>query len=206
MNISKIVRWLEEVLAKSDLKELVAQLGEILIDSELREGLLKEMPVISAITSSTDAVLAVRDGVLLKKVEVFLENIKDIPPEERQQMIKRLQDDESYGQRVGEQLILLLDRHDNMHKPALLGKALRAYIKGEIGRDQLERFYSVIDRVWYSDLSFLSDYLDGKKVSDAVVQGYVNCGLAWSPPGYSSTTIKPTSIARAFLERVYSAE
>lgn len=206
MDSNELEFSLVETLRNSDLANLSADLGEIAMDSALEEGVLKDIPVVSSLRSLWKAGVAVRDHLFLKKLVQFLAELHDIPSDERQRMIERLENDESYSQRVGEHIILLLDRLDHMRKPALLARAFRAYIKSEIGVQDLQRFLYVIDRVIYSDLTFLGAYLEDEKVPAAAIQGYVNCGLAWSPPGYSTTTIQPTTMATAFLEKVVPIE
>ena len=206
MDINELEVSLVETLLDSDLANIGTDLGEITVDSALEEGVLKDIPVISTLRALWKTSVAVRDELFLKKLVQFLAGLHDIPPHERKKMIDRLENDDSYAQKVGEHIIILLDRLDNMRKPALLAKAFRAYIKGEIGAQDLQRFLYVIDRAIYSDLTFLKAYLADEKVPAAVIQGYVNCGLAWSPPGYATTTIQPTSMATTFLERVVSAE
>ena len=196
---------LVETLRKSDLTNVAAEIGELGIDELLDDGLFKDVPVISAVRGLWKTGVAVRDAIFMKKLLMFLSELKELNPDDRSSMISRLEDDSDYGQKVGEHLIILLQRFDNVNKPKLLAVAFKAYCKEEIDSSELQRFIIIIDRVLLSDLHYLPSYVAMGSSADIpayIVEGFMNCGLAWSAPNYATTTIQPTSIARKFSKLI----
>jgi hypothetical protein len=109
--------------------------------------------------------LAFKDYLLLKKLIVFLFNLNDVPQEERQKFIDKL-NKEKHRQRVGESLFLFLDRYDHFDKIHLLSDLFKAYLRGKIGYEEFLRFSAAIDRAFIVDLNDMLDYFSDKKVKN----------------------------------------
>ncbi len=191
-------------LAKSDLATVFQDGVELTLDSVLEEGVLKDLPIIATLIGIWKTGQSIRDLLFLKKVERFLRELKEINPGDRADMIKRLEEDECFTQRVGDSVILLLERLDHLDKPALVGRAFRAYCGGSIDAEQLQRMNQVIDRAFMPDLQQLEHYRrnGGEGLPDAIQQGLSDCGLAWTPPNFATTNIRPTKIFEPFVEHV----
>jgi hypothetical protein len=116
----KIAGSLEETIAKSDLASLAPEYAELLLDGALDEGVLKDIPVLGTIAAVAKTGLAIRDRMFVRKLYLFVYALKEISPSERASMILRLEEDEKFTQRVGECLVLLLERLDHLQKPALV--------------------------------------------------------------------------------------
>lgn len=191
-------------LAESDLASVLKDVGELTLDSILEEGVLQDLPVVATLTGIWKTGRSIRDLLFLKKLTSFLIELKDICPRDRTDMVKRLEEDECFTQRVGESIILVLDRLDHLDKPTLVGRAFRAYCAGHINAEQLQRMNHVIDRVFMPYLQLLKRYLreGGKGYPLSVEEGLVDCGLAWYEPEHASTKIVPTQIFDPFVKHV----
>ncbi len=191
-------------LAESDLASVLKDVGELTLDSVLEEGVLKDLPVVATLTGIWKTGRSIRDLLFLKKLVRFLNELKDISLGDRTEMIKRLEEDECFTQRVGESVILLLERLDHLDKPTLVGRAFRAYCVGSIDAEQLQRMNQVLDRAFMPDLQQLERYLreGGEGIPAPIEQGLSDCGLAWSPPGFATTAIRPTKIFDPFVKHV----
>jgi hypothetical protein len=71
---------------------------------------------------------------------------------------------------------------------------------------QLQVINRVIDRAFVPHLSQLSGFLEHGVAKNAALQTFLDCGLAWVPPKYATTTIDPTPIAAPFLRHILLAE
>ncbi len=193
-------------LRQSDLRSIGANLSEIGIDQLMQDGLLKDIPVVNILTGLLKTSRSIRDHIFLKKLLSFLVSIKDIEPEEREKAIERLESDSAYSQKVGEGLMLLLERLDDLNKPKMVAKAFKAYCRGNINSFQLQRLYYAIDRVLACDLPFLKYYSNmhpGKLVDPnrVVEQNFLNSGFLYVQAGYGGTTsVEPTEICDLFIK------
>jgi hypothetical protein len=156
-----------------DLADIAATLGEVAIDDLLDDGLAKNIPIIKTARSALKAYASYRDYLLVKKLLTFLVSLESVPQDQRVSQLDQLACNEKERTRLGENLMLLLDRLDDITKPEMLANAWSAYLQKRINRDQLFDLHHAIDRVRMSDLPVLVDtYLGRTSVS----------GLQYFPP------------------------
>ncbi|KAA3626806.1 MAG: hypothetical protein DWQ09_14540 [Proteobacteria bacterium] len=73
-------------------------------------------------------------------------------------MVERLEQDDAYSQNVGESIILLLDRMDDISKPKLVARAFKAFSTGAIDSTQLQRINYAIDKLLMVDIEKLVEF------------------------------------------------
>src|SRR5690348_6164273 len=122
-----------ETIEAAGLPDLATELGEVAFDSLLADGLVKDIPVIGVLAKLWKAGVTARDYVFVKKLGHFLLELRNVPDDKRREMVLKLRQDPAFGERAGEQVILLLDRLDDLSKPKLIGRAFRAFCEGKIG-------------------------------------------------------------------------
>jgi hypothetical protein len=188
---------LVQTIKQSELPGVTWELLEVAADSALQNDLLRDIPVASTILGLWKTGAAVRDYLLVKKLIAFLGGLRDIPVEQRRDMVARLEADAQFGERVGDEIILLLDRLDATAKATLVGRAFRAYCHGRISNNTLQRINQAIDRLLMRDLAQLPAALTLSPrccftgLSQITTQAFINAGLAYVRDGMSSTTIDP---------------
>ena len=121
-------------------------------DSILSSNALETFPVIGAIIGLGKAGLAVHHVLFVKKIERFLTDIKSVTHKEKEEFIKKLEEDPSYKQLVVENLLLLIDRIDDMEKTVFVADLFKAHMRGSINYDTYRRFASIIDKTLVTDL------------------------------------------------------
>ena len=75
-----------------------------------------------------------------------------IPQKKRDDFIKRLNSIPKQQRRVGNTLILILERLDDLDKPAILAKCFIAYLNDIVTFEEFRRLAIAIDRAYISDL------------------------------------------------------
>jgi len=101
-----------------------------------------------------------------------------------------LSKDADYRQRVGENLLLLLNRVDDIKKPELIAKLFKAFVEGKIDDEKYQKIGIAIDRINIQNIphliKFYHDYNGenfeileerGNLIPDDALQDLVNCGL-----------------------------
>jgi hypothetical protein len=203
MSRKEIGPSLEETLADTQLPSLLVEYTEVALDTLLVDGVVKDIPIIGTLRGLWKSGVIVRDYLFVRKLLRFLGPLSEVPHEERVKMIERLHEDESYFHRVGDEILLLLDRLDSIKKAQYVGRAFRAYCKGYIDNDMLQRINYAVDKVLLGDLPKLAQFAATGHADDAVLQGFVNAGLAHIPPGTASTYALPIHpICDAMLKHV----
>lgn len=102
--------------------EFVGNLGEILLDATLNDGVLKEVPILGTIVGVGKCIKNVSDIRFAKKLVAFLIPIKDVPPEWRMEAIRRWEEDKDYRGKVGDTLLGMIERCDDTVKAIWLSR------------------------------------------------------------------------------------
>jgi hypothetical protein len=202
---------LRDTIVKSELPSLIREFGEIGVDSFLDEGLLKEIPVLSAILAVGKTAGSIRDFLFTKKLFRFLSAISTLNPAERANLIERLDQEPNFRSYTGERLMDLLSRLDEEQKPYLVGTALKLYAKKIITSDQLQRINHAIERFLLCDLHALRDFCaEGSKTrptdGNPVTANFVNAGLGYVSSGFGQGGVHPTETAKLLLKVVDEGE
>src|SRR5262245_55760126 len=92
----------------SDVSSITQDFADVALDSLLKDGLLRDIPIVSTMVNVTKTAITVRDKLLLRKIIDFVKNIS-VTDEEKREFVSRLHEDRKFSRRVGEQLILFLD-------------------------------------------------------------------------------------------------
>lgn len=166
-------------IATSDLRDVAVDLAEIALDSVLEEGLAKDIPVVGTLYKVYKSALTVRDKLLLKKILLFLSTLHTIPLDQRESFLKDIESD-NQSQKIGETLLLLLEKHDSMSKPQILAKVFAGYVKGFIDYFTFLQLARAIDQLQIEELVKLESYYEkGYHPQEQTVwQQFAQCGLA----------------------------
>ncbi|MCK4542964.1 MAG: hypothetical protein KAU17_12075 [Spirochaetales bacterium] len=164
-------------VAKDNLKGIIENSAEYALDSILETDELKQIPVFGTLIKLASAASSIRDRLFAKKIYKFLAAIKDIPAEKRQEFIRNIESKRCGRRRLGETILLLLEKLDDMEKPELIGKVFHKCIIGEIPYKTALRLCAIIDRVYFPDLDDLVKSYRGKKIGYDVSASLAGIGL-----------------------------
>lgn len=180
-----------------NVMDIASDVAELALDSVLDEGILKNIPVFGWGAKLYGVASAVKERIFLNKVAKFLQASTDISDSEREEFHQKLASDPSFSQKVSENLVLLLDRQDNIDKAHLLGKVFSGYVRKEIEYEAFLRLAAAIERTFIGDLKNLEFYYQkiqsydsklGKPftdfLNDDIAQILYNAGLVRSE-GYA---------------------
>lgn len=132
-------------LASPDLLDLAIDWAELGLDAILDDGVLKNIPIIGSIVCLVGTAVSIRDKLFAKKLLLFLASLDKTTQEERQEQLQRLASDPKERRRLGEHLLLIIDRLNDMAKPALLARCFQVLLQGEIDRGKFLLLANVID-------------------------------------------------------------
>jgi len=191
------------------LEELTAGVLEFSLDQLLQNGVLREFPVVGAILALGKTGASVRDFLFLRKVFRFLYQLRDVSLEKRIEFGNRIREDSEYRRKVGENLLLILEKLNAFSKADMLGRVYKAHLTGNINTETLEKLVSAIERVNLHDLDRLRQfYVDDDENSreDEQLQNLAFAGLVCIQLGEVglvggvSGQFKQCEIGRMFLK------
>lgn len=177
MSEKEIELALLDSVAKDNLKGLIENAAEYTLDTILESEELKQIPVFGTLIKILNASSSIRDRLFAKKIYKFLASLKDVSPKQRLDFINKIEQKNNGRKRLGETILLLLERLDNMEKPDLIGKIFRKCILDEIPYKTALRLCSIIDRVYFPDLDDLVKNYKGEKIGYDVLASLAGIGL-----------------------------
>jgi hypothetical protein len=157
-NTTSLGTSLVESTWSSGGKDITADVSEFALDAELGEGILEKIPVFGLLVKGYGVVTTIRDRLFLKKVAQFLLGGSEVIEDEKGQFREKLDSDPSFCRKVGETLVLLLDRQEDFDKAFILGKVFRGCLKDIIEYDTFLRLAAAIDKAFIGDLRNLESY------------------------------------------------
>ena len=168
---------LVEVIGDSGFFDLLSDAGEIILDDSIQEGLIKDIPIIGTIAKLYKTGVGIKGYIFVKKLTKFVTALKDIPSEKREEFSNKINKDKQLKKKVGEQLLLILDRLDDMDKPYLVAHAFEAHMRDLIDYETFHRLASAIDKTFLPDLKSLKSIKDYKRLSESAIINLVNSGI-----------------------------
>lgn len=167
---------LEKTIKNENLQNVVEGLGEFLIDSNLNEGLLKEIPILSTIVGVAKSGISVADRLFLKKLVFFLNEVKDIPKDTREKMINNIDKSEKFKIKVGEKLMYIIDKCEDHEKSRLIAILFKSFINGGLDYDDFLKSSKVIENATVEDLMWFVKN-DWERLTIEEAAEYINWGL-----------------------------
>lgn len=151
-----------DVQPKTDNANIVTDLtieySELLLDSQLKDGILKEIPVLRTALGIFNIGKNLRDFCCMKKIIDFFNSYKSLSEEEKESILFKFS--KLDGERLCESIFFILDKAEHSKKASLLGKALK------ILKDRDINFYFrlcyLINNAFYEDLLYLCKFKDEK--------------------------------------------
>jgi hypothetical protein len=138
-------------IVSKGIGDITSDLMEAGIDQLLDNGFLKDIPIIGIGFKLLGLGKNISDSVYAKKILKFLFELKDIPQEKREEFVSGL-GDEKQSKRAGENVMVILNKLDDINKASIVGKLLKATILNRINYSDFIRLSHIVDKVFLYDL------------------------------------------------------
>lgn len=139
-------RELVRTVVSPKLADVVFDVAEVALDENLAEGVLKELPIVGAVVKLVHACQSISEALFVRKLLRFLMELQSVPTEEREKLLEKYPDSSEKQKVLGENLLLALERLDDVEKPRILARFFTAYIKTEIDYMTFTRLARALER------------------------------------------------------------
>ena len=147
------------------------------LDSVLKDGIAKDIPVFGWLLKFHGAYKNISERIFLRKVAYFLQGASRASPDERVKFAQKIRSKKDYQKRVGENLILLIERHERFEKSLLLGRLFASVMRGALSHELFMRLSAALDKAMIEDLEILKgSEKEGDSLHDHF-EGLYRCGL-----------------------------
>lgn len=175
--MGNIIKSFQETITGAGFSDIGMDIAEKMLDDTLEDGLIKDVPVIRTIYALYKAKGNISDWFLAKKILYFICQIGDVDPVKRREMIQRIDESEKHAIGVGEKLIHILNRCDDIEKAILIGKVFKAYLEERITYDMFRRCTRTIDIAYINDLKDFIMFNKEQDLNNVDYQDYVSMGV-----------------------------
>jgi hypothetical protein len=164
-------------LRESELGEIAEEIAEMALDSVLQDGLAKDVPIVGWILKFRSAYKGISERIFLKKIPYFLRGASRASPVERAKFAEKIKIEKRFQKKVGENLILLIERHERFEKSLLLGRLFASVMRGDMSHELFMRLSAALDKAIVEDLEVLKgSEKEGDSLHDHF-EGLYRCGL-----------------------------
>lgn len=142
---------LTSTLVKSDLSSLVKNGAELGIDSIMKDGVAKEIPIVGTIVGLIKSTQSIGNWLFLRKIISFLKELNDIEIRKREEMINKIDDSKKYRIKVGDQLLYIIESCDDDLKAEYVAILFKAFINEQVSYDDFIKGSSIINKLTIAD-------------------------------------------------------
>jgi hypothetical protein len=145
------LKIIDEV-GQEKLSELTLDYAELSLDFFMENDVLKDIPLFGTFFKFFKTATNIKDQIFLKKLYSFLFHLKDIPLNKRVEFINNLEDSK---QKVGEKLLILIEKLDDLDKPKMISNLFRAVIEEKISYEEFLIISNAVANSYINDLKKL---------------------------------------------------
>lgn len=163
----------------SEAKDLAVDWAEFGLDALLKEGVLKDAPMLGAVVKICAISKTIRDRLFVRKVWDFLRACPKFTEAEKEAFVREHLNEPKKAQRLGDAVVLILDKLDDLEKPEMLAKVFGAFVRRQISYDAFRRLSAGIDIASAEDLKALGGKpIVPESLAEPYPTGLVRCGFA----------------------------
>lgn len=208
MNNSSTGRDLIRTVVGDNLGDVIFDVAEVILDQNLADGVLKDIPIVGVLANFAKTRQSVSEELFVRKLVRFLNELNNIPIQERKKLLEKYPDSSDEQRVLGENLLLALERLDDIEKPAILARFFSAYIKSEIDYLTFTRLSLSLGKFNLGLLPNLRWFYSREKnredtpeeiIYELSLSGLIKIGLAGSGALGGSARYLQSNIGKSFL-------
>jgi len=198
------IKLIDSVLDKN-LSDISADFIELGIDSFLDDGLIKDIPIIGNLVKLSNAVIDIRDRIFLAKIARFLFSLSDFSEEDRKRFHDRIFNNRDFSKRVGNTILIIIDRIDSLDKSKMLAKVFRYYLLEEINFDYFRRLAHAIENSFLDDLyRIINNDIDDELLNNLLPSGLTKFSVGRNWENVGEVSFEVSELGRVFVKYVSS--
>lgn len=163
-------------IASDSLTVVSSGIADIAKDVTLDSNILDGIPIFGTLANLYKAGKDVRNYIFTRKVAYFLDNLSAASAPDRAKFVQKLSDEKKLDE-FGETVILLLEHAEDMEKPRIIGRVLRACIEGNIDYGRAMRLVAIVNKCYTQDLAHLTNFVDGVQEDTPIAESLFAAGL-----------------------------
>lgn len=145
------IKIIDEV-GQEKLSDLTSDYAELSLDFFMENDTLKDIPFFGTFFKIYKTANNIKDQIFLKKLYSFLFHLKEIPLYKRIAFIDNLEESK---QKVGEKLLILIEKLDDLDKPKIISNLFKATIEEKMTYEDFLIISNSVSNSYINDLKEL---------------------------------------------------
>lgn len=105
-----------EVIKTQNFTDLISDVNEVILDSFLEDGLVKDIPIFGLFFKGKNFVSTIQDKLFYKKMFTFLKELENTSSEDRKKETEKIDKNPNYRTKVGEKLLFIINENNDCEK------------------------------------------------------------------------------------------
>lgn len=175
MGIVELANTIMHAVSDPNFQEIASDIGDKAIEKYKVNTPLEGVEGVSLSAKVVDYIINVRQQSFFLKISRFLFQLDDISESKRLEFRKQLEENPKYRQRVGEVIILTLEKADRLEKADITGIVMKAMINRKVESSMGLRLISIVDRAFLDDLVWLHIFIERDSITNNgnILEAYV---------------------------------
>lgn len=151
------------IVNSKDLKEITSEIVEKVLDNQISDEILKEIPIVKTLIGIRNIYSTYTDRLFIKKTMHVLLELGDVNWKERVEMIRELDDEDSSGT---EKILMAIDHLETIKKCNIFGRLCKLKALDKIDVEDFSRLTKLIQDAYLDDLRLITYFDSQKKKND----------------------------------------
>ena len=166
---------LTQIVKSKDLKDISIDVIENILDNEITNEALKEVPIVKSLIAARNIFSSISDRIFLKKALLVLLELKELSDDERQNFVDELGDKFSTG---AEKILLAIEKLDSYEKCKVFGRLSFLRAQNLLDPENFRRLTKIIKDSYLPDLELILHLNEGRnEITEEVYYPLVSLGL-----------------------------
>jgi hypothetical protein len=148
------------IVNSSGLKDITTDIVEKVLDNQISDELLKEIPIIKTIIGIRNVYTTYTDRIFIKKAMNVLMELGDINWKDRVELNRDLDDEDSSGT---EKILMAIDRLETIKKCKIFGRLCKLKALNKIDVEDFSRLTKLIQDAYLDDLELIIYFVSQKE-------------------------------------------
>lgn len=144
-----------QIIKSEDLKEITIDLVERVLDNDIGNEIIKEIPILKSLIAARNIYSSYTDRLFIKKAMNVLLELNDTNWKERVELTTDLDDDNSSG---SEKILMAIDNLETLEKCKAFGRLCKLKVLGQIDLFEFKRLTKLIQDAYIDDLGLLPTF------------------------------------------------
>lgn len=170
-----------EIIKSQDLREITMDLVEKVLDNEITNDGLKEVPILKYLVAAKRIYSSYTDRIFIKKAMHVLLELEDVNWTQRMELTAELDDEDGSG---AEKILMSIDRLESIEKCKVYGRLCKLRALEKIDKPDFKRLTKLIQDAYLDDLILVTNFKkdEGKEIWEGDYYAIIALGLLFQEP------------------------